>query len=107
MRDTARTAEAILARLIPRMTGNLDSGQFWPVIESNVRMADQPLINQITSLLQREELRSCPRENLARSRALFLVPLDPAICGQVQWLRSSLKKSQRKHALYPRFAGQA
>jgi hypothetical protein len=38
MRDTARTAEAILARLIPRMTGNLDSGQFWPAIESNVRM---------------------------------------------------------------------
>ena len=41
MRDTARTTEAILARLIPRMTGNLDSGQFWPAIESNVRMADQ------------------------------------------------------------------
>jgi hypothetical protein len=40
MRDTAPTTEAILARLIPRMTGNLDSGQFWPAIESNVRMAD-------------------------------------------------------------------
>jgi len=27
-----------------RTTGNLDSGQFWPATESNVRIADDPTI---------------------------------------------------------------
>src|SRR6516225_4669960 len=54
-----------------------------------------------------EKVRSCARENLSRSPALFLASRDRVACEQFQPPRSSLKKSQRKHVLYPRFAGQA
>jgi len=57
--------------------------------------------------LMTEEVRSCPRENLSCSRALSLASRDPGACEQFQRPRPSSKKSQRKHALYPRFAGQA
>jgi hypothetical protein len=54
-----------------------------------------------------EEVRNCARENLSRSPALSLASRDRVAYEQFQLPRSSLKKSQRKHVLYPLFAGQA
>jgi len=44
-----------------------------------------------------EEIRSCARENLWCSPALFLASRDLVACERFRLPRSSLKKSQRKH----------
>ena len=54
-----------------------------------------------------EEVRSCERENPWRSPALFLASRDLVACERFRLPRSSSKKSQRKHVLYPRFAAPA
>ena len=87
-------------RFVGTYLGNREYFRVAPWLSWNQHHVPETLLG-----LMIEEVRSCARGNPWCSPALFLAR-DRVVCEPFQLPRSSLKKSQRKYVLDPRFAGQ-